>query len=162
MASTHQSQISIHNLSKQKNMQKYSPPSTPVSFQLEICGYLFIVTFDKHRVIVRKNKANIIEGYWGPMNGFWCFPLHDSSQGSQQSNMISHITSKHWCQHIKPMTPRRPRAYRPTYQQELTICYHHIFWFPKKLTLLQEINDGSFTTWIGLKAKLITNYLSWS
>ena len=101
----------------------------------------------------------MIEGYRYPMNGLCRFPLHYPTQGNQQSNMIEHITSKHWCQKIKLMAPRHSRAYLPTPQQELAIFYHHILCRPKKLTLIQEINDQSFETRTGLTAKLITKYL---
>ena len=57
------------------------------------------------------------------------------------------------------MAPRHPRAYRPTSQQELAFFYHKIISCPNKRTLLQEIKDGSFSTWLGLTEKLISNYL---
>ena len=99
------------------------------------------------------------------MDGLWRFPFHDKSQGNQQSNMIAQSkikhknTGKHWFQHIKPMALRNPRSYRPTYQQELSIFYNNILCCPKQITLLQAINDGSFSTRTGITAKRITNYL---
>ena len=46
--------------------------------------------FDKRWVIVRKNKAKIIEGYRYPMNGLWRWPLHDPDQVNQKSNMMAY------------------------------------------------------------------------
>ena len=57
------------------------------------------------------------------------------------------------------MATRHPRAYRPTYQQDLAIFYHQILWCPTKRTLLQAISYGSFSTWPGLTDKLISKYL---
>ena len=72
-------------------------------------GKLSENAFDKHIFIVIKNKENFIEGYQGPMNRLWGFPIHDPYQINRQSNMIAHNTIKHWCQHIKTMAPWNPR-----------------------------------------------------
>ena len=57
------------------------------------------------------------------------------------------------------MAPRHPIAYWSTYQQDLAIFYHQILCWPTKLTLLQAIKDGSFSTWPGLTEKIISKYL---
>ena len=57
------------------------------------------------------------------------------------------------------MAPRHPRAYNPPFQKDLAIFYHQILCCPTKRTLLQEIKDGSFSTWPGLTEKLISKYL---
>ena len=101
--------------------------------------------FDEHEVLVIKHNENIVYDYQDPMNGLWHFTSHDSSQVKQQSNMIAQNpkkyqnTKKHWCQYIKPMAPRHPRSYIPTFQQDLAIFYHHIILCPTKRTLIQEI-----------------------
>ena len=107
----------------------------------------------------KKKKANIVEGYWYPMNVLWRFLIQDPFQGNQQSNMISNITIKQWSQHIKTMAPQHARSYHPTPQQELAIFYHQILFCPKNLTLILSINDGSFAKLPGITAKRITNYL---
>ena len=100
------------------------------------------------------------------MNVLWRFPLHYPSQVNQQSNIITNNrtqhqnTSKHWYQHIKPTAPRHPRSYHPTSQQDLAIFYHQILCCPKNPTLLQAVNDGSFSTFLCLTSKIITKYLS--
>ena len=126
MEYTHQSLITLHNYQDKQNMQKSS-----ISIG-KLCDDECIVTFDKHRIRVRKNKANIIEDYRDPMNGVWRLPLHNSSQGNLKSNMIAHSTRKHWCQHIKTMAPRHPGAYQQTSQQDLSIFNHQILCCPKK------------------------------
>ena len=60
---------------------------------------------------------------------------------------------------IKLLAKWYHRAYRPTSQQDLTIFYHHILFFPTKVTLLQAIKDGAFATWPGLTANIISKYL---
>ena len=100
-----------------QNMQKFSPPSTPVSFQLEKKWWWMHSHVWQTQSRDKKNNVKVIEVYWYPMNILWHFPLHYPSQYNQQSNMISHSTSKNWCQHKKPMEPRHPRAYCPTSQQ---------------------------------------------
>ena len=57
------------------------------------------------------------------------------------------------------MSLSNPRAYHPTFQQDLAIFYHQIFYCPTKHTLLPEINDRYFATCPGLTVKLITKYL---
>ena len=57
------------------------------------------------------------------------------------------------------MAPHHPRAYHPTSQQYLAIFYHQILYCPTKRTLLQAINDGSFSMWPGLTDNLISKYL---
>ena len=43
----------------------------------QLCDNDFIVTFDKHKVIVIKHKNIIIEDYRDPKNGLWKFlPYH--------------------------------------------------------------------------------------
>ena len=42
-----------------------------------------MVTFDKHKIIVRKHEEKIIEGCQNPMNGLLCFPLYDPVQNNQ-------------------------------------------------------------------------------
>ena len=107
IASNHQAQIPFHNLLRQAKHAEIFP-TLHYSFNLieQFCDDDFIVPFDKHRDIVIKNKAEIIEGYQDPMNRLCYFPLHNPSQGRKKSNMISYSTSKNWCQHIKPMAPR--------------------------------------------------------
>ena len=131
MESTHQYQIPLHNLSIQLKHEEI-PPTLPYSLISigKLCDDKYIVTFDKHRVILRK-KVKIIEGYQDPMNLLWSFPLHHPDQGKKKSNIISHSTRKNWCQHIKPMAPRHPRAYHPTSQQYFAIFYHQIICYPK-------------------------------
>ena len=90
------------------------------------------------------------------MKILWCFPLHNPIQGNQQSNIIAHSTRKQWSQHIKPMAPRHPRSYNPTYQEDLAIFYNQILYYKKNRTLLNAINYGSFVTWPGLTEKLIS------
>ena len=65
----------------------------------------------------------------------------------------------HLCNHRRQMAPRHPRAYLPTSQKDLAVFYHQTICCPTKRTLLQEIKDGSFSTWSGLTEKPITKYL---
>ena len=78
-----------------------------------------IVTFDKHKLRVGKNKDKIIEGYQDPTNGLWCFPSYHPPQNNKQYNMLEKSTSKHCCQHVIPLAPRHPKDYCPTSQQDL-------------------------------------------
>ena len=137
MASTHQSKIPIHNLSSQSKHAEIFPSlhSSIVSIG-KLCDNEWIATFDKHRFIVRKHRDNMIEGYRDPMNGLWRLPLHDPAQNNQQSNMMEQSTIKHWSQHIKPMAPRHPIAYRPTSHKYKAIFYHQILFCPTKCTLI--------------------------
>ena len=161
MSYTHQAQIPLHNLSGKGKYAEIFPTllSSLISIG-KLCDNECIVTFDKHIVIVRKNKADIIEGYQDLMYGLWCFPIHDPYRDNQQSNMLADITSKHWFQHIKPMELRHTVAYRPTPPKDLAIFYHEILCCTTKRTLIQSINDGSFTTWPVITVKLIKRYLS--
>ena len=81
----------------------------------QLCDDECIVTFDKYRFIVIKNKDKIIEGYQEPTNGLWRFRIHRPVQNNKKSNIMEHRTS------IKPMAPCHPRAYRPTSHQYLAI-----------------------------------------
>ena len=88
----------------------------------QLCDNECIVTFDKHKVIVSKNKDITIEGYWDPTNGLWRFPIRHPSQNNKQAN----IPETQLCNHSRPITPRYPRAYHPTSQQDLEFFYHQI------------------------------------
>ena len=69
IASTHQSQIPLQNLSRQAKYSEIFPTLHSSLISIEQLFYNeCIVTFDKHIVIVRKSKANIIEGYQDSMN----------------------------------------------------------------------------------------------
>ena len=83
----------------------------------KLCDDECIVPFDKHKVIVSKNKDIIIEGYRDPINGFWRFPLHRPFHNNKKANILN----PHLCNHSRPMAPRRPRAYRPTSQKDLAV-----------------------------------------
>ena len=163
MASTHQSYMFLHNWSIQEQYAEISPTlHSSLILIVQLFGDECLVTFDKHRVIVSK-KANITEVIRYPMNVLWQSQLHDQDQGNQKSNIIAHIRSKYWCQHIKPMAPQHPREYLPTSKQDLAIFYHQFLCWPKTHTLLQAINDVSLSTWSVLTAKLVTKFLleSW-
>ena len=54
---------------------------------------------------------------------------------------------------------KAPHSILPTSQNDLAIFYHQILCFPTKRILLQEIKDGSLSTWPGLTEKLISKYL---
>ena len=127
MASKHQAQVPLQNLSSQ---EKHSEIFPNLHCSLISIGKLredeCIVAFDKHKLIVSKSKDIIIEGYWDPTNGLWRFLLHHTFQNNKQPHMLEHITSKHWYQHIKPMSLRHPRAHCPISQQDLAIFYHQI------------------------------------
>ena len=98
----------------------------------QLCEDECIVTFDKHKLIVSKNKDIIIEGYWDPKNGLWQFPLHHPSQNNRQAKILE----PQLCNHIRPMAPWHPRAYFPTSQKDLAFFYHWILCCPTKRTLL--------------------------
>ena len=117
----------------------------------QLCDDECIVTFDKHKKIVSKNKDIIIEGYRDPTNRLWRFPLHHSAQNNKQANILEPPS----CNHSRSMAPRHPRAYRPTSEQDLAFFYHQILCCPTKHTLLQAIKDGSFSMWPGLTEKKI-------
>ena len=70
MSCTQQDQILLHNLSNQVKHPKIFPNlhSSLISIG-QLCEKKCIVTFDKHIVIVSKNKDEIIEGYQDPTNG---------------------------------------------------------------------------------------------
>ena len=156
MASSHQSQIPLRNLSIQaKYAENFPNLHSSIITIGKLCDDEYIVTFDKQKVIVSKNRDIIIEGYRDPTNGLWQCPFHHPAQNNKQENILE----PHLCNHIRPMAPRQPRAYRPTSQQDLSIFYHQIIWCPTKHTLLQAIRDGSFSTWPGLTDKLISKYL---
>ena len=128
MESTQQSQLPLHNLSRQaKYTEMFSTLNSSLISVDKLCDDECIFVFHKHKVMVIKRNENIIEVYQDPMNGLWSFPFHYPSQVNQQSNMIAQNpekhqnTSKQWCQHNKLMASRHPRAYFPTSQQYLTI-----------------------------------------
>ena len=72
MASTHQAQIPLKHLSIQ---EKYAEIFPNLHSSLISIGKVFddecIVTFDKHKVGVSKNKDIIVEGYRDTKNGLW-------------------------------------------------------------------------------------------
>ena len=111
MASTHQAQIPLKNLSSQAKHAEIFPNlhSSLISIG-QLCDDECIVAFDKHKVIVSKNKDIIIEGCRDPTNGLWQFPLHHSAQNNEQDNILE----PHLCNHSRPMAPQHPRAYHPT------------------------------------------------
>ena len=121
----------------------------------QLCDNECMVTFDKHKVIVSKNKDIIIEGYRDPTNALWKFSLRHPDQNNKQANILE----PHLCNHSRPMAPRHPRAYHPTPQQDLASFSHQILCCPTKRTLLQAIKYGYFSTWPGLTEKLISKYL---
>ena len=156
MASIYQAQIPLKQLSSQaKHAGTFPNLHSSLISIVQLCNNAFIVTFDKHKVIVSKNEDIIIEGYRDQTNGLWLFPIHRPSQKNKKSN----IMEPHLCKHSRPMASRQPKAYRPTSQKDLAIFYHQILCCPTKRTLIQEIKDGSFSIWPGLKEKLISKYL---
>ena len=70
MTSTHQAQIPLTHLSSQAKYAEIFPNlhSSLISIG-QLCDDECIVTFEKHKVIVSKNKDIIIEGYRDPING---------------------------------------------------------------------------------------------
>ena len=95
MAYTHQAQIPLQNLSSQAKHAEIFPNlhSSIISIR-QLYNNECIVTFDKHEIIVSKNKYTIIEVYREPMNGFWSFPLHHPAQNNKQSKMLEQNTCK--------------------------------------------------------------------
>ena len=76
MASKHQAQIPRNKLSSQaKNAEIFSNLHSSLIYIGQLCDNEWIVNFDKHKVIVSKNKDIIIEGHWDPTNGLWWFPI---------------------------------------------------------------------------------------
>ena len=102
MASTHQSQIPLQNLSIQ---EKHAYIFTNLHASLisieKLCDNSCIVTFGKHEFIVSKNKDKIIEGNRDPKNGLWRLPIHHPYHNNKHANMLEQIT----CNHIRPMDP---------------------------------------------------------
>ena len=94
MASTHKYQIPLQNLSIQATHAEIFTylHSSLISIG-QLCDNECIVTCDKHKEIVSKNKDIIIEGYLKPTNGLWRFPLHHLDQKNKQSNMLYHTYS---------------------------------------------------------------------
>ena len=115
----------------------------------QLCDNECIVTLDKHKLIVSKNKDIIFEGFRDPTNGLWKFPLYHPSHNRKQANILD----PHLCNHSRPMAQQYPISYHPKYQQDLSILYHKILCLQTKHTLLQAIKDGSFSTWPGLTEK---------
>ena len=113
--------------------------------------YECIFTFNKHKLILSRHKDIIIEGYWDPTNWLWQFPLHHTAQNNKQANILK----PHLCNHSRPMVTRHPRSYHTTSQKYFAYFYHQILCCRTKQTLIQEIKDGYFSTWLGLIEKLI-------
>ena len=156
MASTHQAHIPLQKSSIQaKHLEIFPKLHSSTIFFGQLCDNECIVTFDKHKVIVIKNKDIVNEGYQDLTNGLLWLPLHHQDQNNKQTNILE----PQLCNHIRSMLPRHPRAYRQTSQQDLENFYHQILYFPTKRTLLQAINYGYFSTWPGLTEKLILKYL---
>ena len=134
MASTHQYQTPLKKLSSQAKHAEIFPNlhSSLISIG-QLCDDECIVTFDKHKVIVSKNKDVIIEGYRDPTHGLWQFPINHPDQNNKQVNTME----PHLWNHIRPMDPRHPREYLPTSHQDLAIFYHQILFCPTKQNLLQ-------------------------
>ena len=85
MSSTHQAQIIFKNLSSQAKQTEILPTLHSSLFSVgQLCDNECIVIFYKYRVIVRKNKEKIIEGYQYPMKLLWRLPLHDPAQSNQE------------------------------------------------------------------------------
>ena len=89
MASTHKYQIPLQNLSIQATHAEIFPylHSSLISIG-QLCDNECIVTFDKHKVIVSKNKDIIIEGYRDPTNGLWRLPHSFPAQYNKQANIL--------------------------------------------------------------------------
>ena len=69
MAYTHRSQIPLEQLSIQaKHAEIFTKFYSSLISIVQLCDYACIVTFDKHKVIVSKNKDIIIKGYQDPTN----------------------------------------------------------------------------------------------
>ena len=118
MASTHQAQIPLKKLSSQaKHAEIFLNLHSSLISIGRLCDDECIVTFDKQKFVVRKNKDIIIEGYRDPTNGLWRFPLHHPDQNNKQAN----IMEPHLCNQSRPMAPRQRREYCPKSQQELEI-----------------------------------------
>ena len=89
MESTHQYQTQNFFLSGQAKHSEIFPDlhSSLISIR-QFFEDGFIVTFDKHKFIVIKNRDIIIEGYREPTNGIWIFPLHHPAQNNKQANIM--------------------------------------------------------------------------
>ena len=144
MASTYQAQIPLKQLSRQaKNAGTFPNLHSSLISIGQVCDDECIVTFDKHKVIVSKTSISSLKaiGTQQMDYGDSLFIIHF------QNNKQAKILEPHLCNHIRPMAPRHPRAYKSKYHQDLTIFFHHILCCPTKRTLLQAIKDGSFSTW---------------
>ena len=123
MASTHQAQIPLKRLSSQaKHGEIFPNLHFSIISIVQLCDYECIVTFDRNKFIVSKNKDVIIGGYREPTNGLWHFPLHHPEQNNKQANILE----AHLCNHSRPMAPRHPIACRPKSRQDLATFYHQI------------------------------------
>ena len=77
-------------------------------------------------------------------------PSQQKIQHERKNAFPNQKPKKHWRQHVKSTAPQHLLAYLPTSHQYLAIFYHLITLWITKLTLIQEIKYGSFSTWTGI------------
>ena len=84
LASTYQAHISLQKLSSQAKHTEICPNlhSSLISIG-QLCDDECILTFDKHKFIVSKNKDIIIEGYQDPKNKLCKWLLHHPSKNNK-------------------------------------------------------------------------------
>ena len=145
LTATHSRQLRLHPTLSHTAKQAFLFPDLTTGSLISIgklCDDDCVATFKKHSVTISKNKKTIITG---PRlaNGLWHLPLTTipSPQTTPQTHEINAIL-------------RLDKT-----KTELAQYFHAACFSPSTSTFLSAINQGFFTSWPGLTAKLIQKHL---
>jgi hypothetical protein len=107
------------------------------------------VTYDDENCRVYFNQTMVWIGHREPTTGLWVLPLDplkttDNVTPTRNDSETNHVASN---------------AYTMTSKESLIKYLHQCLFSPPKRTLIKAINNNQFTTWPGLTAKAVQQYL---
>jgi hypothetical protein len=108
------------------------------------------VIYDDNACRVYYNEKIVWIGHREPSTGLWVLPLNPT----QQATRLPHLRAK-GCD----TTHATNNAYTMTSKESLIKYLHQCLFSPPKRTLIKAINNKQFTTWPGLTAKAVQQYL---
>jgi hypothetical protein len=107
------------------------------------------VTYDEHTCRVTYNKKLVWNGHREPNTGLWVLSLSPTQGPVHKTPPDAAATTNHVA----------TNAYTMTSKESLIKYLHQCLFSPPKRTLIKAIQNNQFTTWPGLTANAVQQYL---